>query len=110
MQLNPLTPGDKHLTRPVVIVSTNARNRHWDGVIVVPCSSSLENPNPKFHKALPSGEGGVSKDCHARCDLISNIQKSCLDHSQGPLGNVISDKFMWDIVRGIRANIGDSDT
>src|ERR1700679_4344312 len=79
MHLNPITPGDKHLPRPVVIVSTNARNRHWDSVIVVPCSSNLENPNPKFHKALPGGEGGISKDCHARCDLISNIQKSCLD-------------------------------
>jgi mRNA-degrading endonuclease toxin of MazEF toxin-antitoxin module len=104
---NPITPGDPHLPRPVVIVSSNARNRTWDSVIVVPLSTGLELPNQAFHKPIPAGQGGLDRDTHARCDLVSNLEKNCLDQTRGPLGTEISDKFMWDIVRGIRTSIGD---
>jgi len=60
-----------------------------------------------LHKFIRKGEGGLPQDCFARCDLVSNIEKQCLD-PKGPLGPILSDKFMWEIVKGIRAAIGDN--
>jgi mRNA interferase MazF len=108
IQTNPITPGDPHLPRPVVVISTNSRNRTWDSVIVVPLSTGLQNPHPNFHKPLPRGQGGLDRDTHARCDLVSNIEKSCLDTARGPLGDELADKYIWEIVRGVRTCIGDN--
>jgi mRNA-degrading endonuclease toxin of MazEF toxin-antitoxin module len=108
LRVNPITPDDRHLPRPVVIISTNPRNRAWDSIIVVPLSTGLENPHPKFHKPIPSGQGGLNRNTHARCDLVSNLDKSCLDLARGPLGKELSDLYVWEIVRGIRACIGDN--
>lgn len=105
---NPSKHSDPHLPRPVVVVSTNPRNKAWDSIIVVPLSTGLSNPNPKFHKAIPKGAGGLDRGTHARCDLVSNIEKNNLDSTRGPLGSELSDAFMWEIVRGVRAVIGDN--
>jgi mRNA-degrading endonuclease toxin of MazEF toxin-antitoxin module len=104
---NPVIPKDPHLPRPAVIISTNPRNRTWASIVVVPFSTSLENPYPPFHKFIPKGEGGLAVNSYARCDLVSNIEKNCLD-TRGPLGPTLSEKFIWEIVRGIRATIGDN--
>lgn len=106
-QQNPIIPNDPHLPRPVVIISTNARNKAWGSVIVVPLSTSLQNSYPSFHKLIPRGEGGLDRESHARCELVSNIEKTCLDQ-KGPIGSPLSEKFVWQIVQGIRAAIGDS--
>ncbi len=107
VQQNPIIPNDPQLPRPVVIVSSNPRNKNWDSVIVVPLSTGLQNPHSHYHKKIPVGAGGVPHDSHARCDLVSNLDKNCLDAS-GPLGPVLTDRLMWDIVRGIRAAVGDN--
>ena len=107
INVNPITPGDPHLPRPVVIISTNPRNRTWDSIIVVPLSTGLQNPHPNFHKPIPAGQGGLERDSHARCDLVSNIEKTCLNSERGPIGE-LSDRHTWDIVRGIRTCIGDN--
>ena len=104
---NPIIPNDPHLPRPVVIVSTNPRNKYWNSVIVVPLSTGLTNPYPAFHKFVPQGAGGLPQDSYARCDLVSNLEKSCLDTS-GSLGPILSNKFLWEIIKGIRAAIGDN--
>ena len=106
LNVNPITPRDPHLPRPVVIVSTNARNKTWDSIIVVPLSTGLQNPHPNFHKPIPAGQGGLDRATHARCDLVSNLEKKCLD-PRGPLGAELSDLYMWEIVRGIRTCVGD---
>jgi mRNA-degrading endonuclease toxin of MazEF toxin-antitoxin module len=86
---------------------TNPRNKNWNSVVVVPLSTSLKNIFLPFHKLIPKGKGGLTQDSHARCDLISNLDKIYLD-PQGPLGAPLSDKFIWEIVKGIRAVIGDN--
>lgn len=106
--VNPITPRDPYLPRPVVIISTNARNRTWDSVIVVPLSTGLQNPHPNFHKAIPAGQAGIDRDTHARCDLVSNLEKACLDLVRGPLGPELSDRYISEIVRGVRTCIGDN--
>ncbi len=104
---NPITPKDPHLPRPVVVISTNPRNKNWDSIIVVPLSTSLKNIHPPFHKVVPKGEGGLTHESYARCDLVSNIEKTCLD-PKGPIGSALPDKFIWEIVKGVRAVIGDN--
>jgi mRNA interferase MazF len=106
--INPSVPKDPHLPRPVVIMSTNTRNRSWDSVIVVPCSTGLQNANENFHIPIPAGQGGLERETRARCDLVSNLEKINLDSEKGPLGH-LSEKHMWEIVRGIRACVGDKE-
>ena len=60
------------------------------------------------YKAIPRGGGGVDRDCHARCDLVSTLEKINLDAVHGPLGAELPDVLMWEIVRGVRAAIGDN--
>ncbi|MBX9771378.1 MAG: type II toxin-antitoxin system PemK/MazF family toxin [Candidatus Obscuribacterales bacterium] len=104
---NPAIPNDPHLPRPVVIISTNARNKALPNVIVVPFSARLARPFEDFHKFVPKGSGGLPKDCYGRCDLVSTLAKSDLD-ARGPLGPPLSDKHLWQIARGVRAAIGDN--
>lgn len=104
---NPVIPNDPHLPRPVLVVSTNPRNRALDSIIIVPFSTRLHNPFSSLHKLVPAGEGGLPKTSYARCELVSNMPKTCLD-PKGPLGPPLSDKYLWAITRGVRAAIGDS--
>lgn len=108
IKTNPISPDDPHLPRPVIVISANNRNRAWDSVIVVPLSTGLGNINVKFHKEIPKGEGGIAKMSYARCDLVSTIEKTCLDSSRGAIGSLLSDKYVWEVVRGVRASIGDN--
>lgn len=108
IKTNPISPDDPHLPRPVIVISPNNRNKAWDSVIVVPLSTGIENINAKFHKEIPKGEGGIGKTSYARCDLVSTIEKTCLDSSRGAIGSLLSDKYVWEVVRGVRASIGDN--
>lgn len=103
---NPVVPNDPHLPRPVLVISTNPRNRALDTIIIVPFSSRLHNPFPPIHKLVPAGEGGLPKTSYALCELVSNLPKRCLD-PKGPLGPPLDDKYLWAITRGVRAAIGD---
>jgi mRNA interferase MazF len=99
---------DPHLPRPALVISPNNRNRAWNSVIVVPLSTGLQNVNLKFHKLIPAGEAGIARESYARCDLVSNLEKKYLDNEQGALGAKLADKYMWEVVRGVRASIGDN--
>jgi mRNA-degrading endonuclease toxin of MazEF toxin-antitoxin module len=102
----PNQPRDTHQPRTAVIISTNTRNMHLSDVIVVPTSSSIVNTHPKIHTFLPKGEGGLAKNCYARSEQVTTLDKSLLQ--RGPLGLPISDKYLWNIVRCIRQAVGDT--
>lgn len=104
---NPINPSDPHLPRPVLIVSPAARNQHWDTVIGVPLSHGITNVNERFHKFIPKGQAGCPKDSYARCELVSTLDKTLLD-TAGPMGRPLSDKYLWEVVRGVRAAFGDN--
>jgi mRNA interferase MazF len=108
INVNPSTPKDPHLPRPVIVISTDNRNKTWDSVIVVPLSTGLSNPNAKFHIEIKSGAAGLDRDTFARCDLVSNIEESCLDKTKGALGPELLEKYMWEVIRGVRRVIGDN--
>lgn len=104
----PNQPGDPHQPRPALIVSTNGRNKSCNDVVLVPLTSSPGFvPHPLVHIHIPAGEGGARRDCYARCDQITTLNKSLLD-SKGPLGAPIAISLRWQIIEAVRRSIGDT--
>jgi mRNA-degrading endonuclease toxin of MazEF toxin-antitoxin module len=104
----PNIPRDRHVPRPVVIVSPTRRNKYLNSIVVVPLSHELTSILPQLHIVIPSGHGGVSKDSYARCDFVTTLDKRFLDNERGPLGEHLANNLMASIVKGIRVTVGDS--
>ncbi len=102
----PNQPKDPHQPRPVVIVSTNSQNKYLDSVIAIPTSTSIDEPYPKLHIFLPRETGGLPKDCYARCELVTTVDKSLL--VKGPLGKAIDTKYRWQLINGVLHALGGS--
>jgi mRNA-degrading endonuclease toxin of MazEF toxin-antitoxin module len=102
----PNQPKDPHQPRPVVIVSTNSQNKYLDSVIAVPTSTSIGEPYPKLHVFLPRGTGGLPKDCYARCELVTTVDKTLL--VKGPLDKPIDTKYRWQLIHGVLHALGGS--
>ncbi len=71
-------PPDKG-RRPVVIVSSDGRNRHprASTVLVVPLSTSIYRDCPT-HTLLQSGETGLSEVCVAQSENVTVVRKETL--------------------------------
>ena len=80
----PTDPPDKP-ARPVVIVSTDARNRHprASTVLVAPLSGSVER-EVVTHIPLPAGETGLYPSV-VRCEEITVMRKESLLAPKQPL-------------------------
>ena len=80
----PTDPADK-AERPVVIVSTDERNRHprANTVLVAPLSGSVER-EMVTHIKLPSGETGLHPSC-VRCEDLTVVRKESLVEPRQPL-------------------------
>jgi mRNA-degrading endonuclease toxin of MazEF toxin-antitoxin module len=80
----PTDPPDKP-ERPVVIVSTDHRNRHprANTVLVAPLSGSVER-EVVTHLTLPSGETGLYPSC-VRCEDVTVVRKESLLEPKQPL-------------------------
>lgn len=65
--------------RPVIIVSSDARNRHEraSSVLVVPLSTSIHRLGPA-HLLLSAGETGLRMDCAAQADNIASVLRTNL--------------------------------
>lgn len=76
----PTDPPDKG-RRPVVIVSTNARNNHprASTVLVVPLSTSVHRSDVPTHLNLEPGETGLSERAIAKAEDISVFRKESLE-------------------------------
>jgi mRNA-degrading endonuclease toxin of MazEF toxin-antitoxin module len=74
----PTDPPEKG-RRPVVVVSTDARNRHERAatVLVVPLSTSIHKESPT-HTLLQPGETGLSEQCVAQSENVTVIHKETL--------------------------------
>jgi mRNA-degrading endonuclease toxin of MazEF toxin-antitoxin module len=80
----PSDPPGKNL-RPVVIVSTDARNRHERAttVLAVPLSTTLRG-NVPTHIRLQPGETGLKETCEAQGENIATIRKESLQRPKTP--------------------------
>jgi mRNA interferase MazF len=92
--------------RPVVIVSTDARNRHEraDTVLVVPLTTSVQKVIPT-HVYLTAAETGLSEDSAARAEDISVVRKQSLVEPRHGLRQ-ISEKRICEIAAKVRIAAG----
>lgn len=88
--------------RPVVVISTNARNERAHDVIVIPCSTNMrEAPT---HVRLRRGEGGVPESCMLKCEQITTLPKNDVDSA--PLGSGLDAIRIAEIERAVLRAIG----
>ena len=75
----PTDPPEKG-RRPVIIVSTNARNNHprAETVLVIPLSTSVHKDEFPTHMVLEPGQTGMAERMIARAEDISVIRKGSL--------------------------------
>jgi mRNA interferase MazF len=101
-----LKQSDDTKPRPVVVISINTRNQLGSTVLVIPFSSdtksSESNPARVF---VPAGEGGLTRDSYAMCDLVTTISKRYLE--QNAYGQ-LSPEYVQRLQQGIQIAIGGS--
>ena len=76
--------------RPVIIVSTDARNHHEraDTVVIIPLSTSIHKADHPSHLILLAGETGLPADSIARAEDITVVRNTSLVQSNSRLRNV----------------------
>lgn len=96
-------PDDPHQPRPVLVVSTDARNRTADDAIVVPVfSRGALGPT---RVALASGLGGVAHASVLYCEEITTLDHDLFE--SGPLGARVPEELLRLVVRSIRRALGE---
>lgn len=92
--------------RPVVIVSTDARNRHEraNTVLVVPLTTSVHKDAPT-HVFLSAGETGLQSDSAARAEDIVTVHKEGLAEPQGRL-RTLSDRRVCELAAKVQVAMG----
>jgi mRNA interferase MazF len=100
--LDPTIGSEIKKTRPVVIVSNDANNRHSTRITVVPLTSQLDKVYP-FEVLLQKSESGLNKASKAQCDQIRTISKKRLT-SDKPSGKVNS-KVLEKIYQAIKLHL-----
>ena len=101
----PVDPPGKG-SRPVVVVSLNARNRHEraDTVLVVPLTTSIHKESPT-HIFLPADETGLSSDSAARAEDITVVRKRNLIEPQGRL-RPLADRRICELAAKVAMAMG----
>lgn len=101
----PVDPPEKG-RRPVVIVSSDVRNRHEraDTVLVVPLTTSVHKAAPT-HVFLAAGETGLSCDSAARAEDVTTIRKQSLLEPAGRLRQ-LSNKRVCELAEKVTIAMG----
>ena len=96
----PGEPGSRR--RPALVVSTNARNRLANDVLVIPASTKLRMA--PTHVRLRKGTGGLRVDSVLKCEQISTLPKDLL--SDSALGGPLPGALLEEVERGVLRAIG----
>lgn len=93
---------DVMANRPVLIVSRDDLNR-GSSVLAVPFTSQQLEKRAPLPWCVPfrRGEAGLDRDCVAKCDQVSTIDKTAIDFRRGPVGRATA-KQMRAVVDAIR--------
>lgn len=76
--------------RPVIILSVDALNKFALDVCVVPITTKRQAMF-SMRILLAAGDGGLKYDCWAKCDQVTTLEKSLLQHSA--IGVLSQEKF-----------------
>ena len=74
---DPVVGSEAAMTRPALVVSTDAMNKHARTVIVCPLTSSTHRIY-NFEVFIPQGDGGLERDSKAQPQLIRAVDKTRL--------------------------------
>jgi mRNA-degrading endonuclease toxin of MazEF toxin-antitoxin module len=98
---------DVMANRPVLVVSRDELNR-GSSVLAVPFTSQQLDKRASLPWCVTflRGEAGLDKDCVAKCDQISVIDKTALDFRRGAIGRATTEK-MQAVVKAVRYSIRD---
>ena len=102
----PGQPYDPHQPRPALVISTNARNRRGDDVMVVPAFS--RGAPRATHIFLPAGGGGLHHDSVLFCEELTTIHRDFL--AAGPFGPPVPERVLLQVLSAVRAALGDLPT
>jgi mRNA-degrading endonuclease toxin of MazEF toxin-antitoxin module len=93
-------------SRPVIVVSPNARNQHERAttVLVIPLSTSIHKPSPA-HMLLHAGETGLRMDCAAQADNIAVVTRANL-REPGPGQRTLSHSKICKLASLARTAMG----
>lgn len=93
--------------RPVLIVSSEARNRHAkaDTVLVAPLSTSVHKADSPTHLLLLGGETGLQEDSIVRAEDITTIRKASLIEPRLGL-RTVSDRRICELAVMVRIAMG----
>jgi mRNA interferase MazF len=72
-------------SRPALVISTNALNRHALDISVIPITS-VYHGRFALRVPIPAGDGGLSRDSWAKCDQINTVEKDAIQYP--PLGRI----------------------
>jgi mRNA-degrading endonuclease toxin of MazEF toxin-antitoxin module len=106
-QIYTLPPDEDGKERPVVIVSRDNLNA-GHSVLAIPFTSQQldKRRQQPWCVLFRTGEGGLSKDCVARCDQITLFRKGDINTAKPPLGRLTAAQ-MQRIVDAVRHAIRD---
>jgi mRNA-degrading endonuclease toxin of MazEF toxin-antitoxin module len=100
----PGQPDDPHQPRPVLVISSDARNANADDSIVVPVfSRGALGPT---RVPLAAGTGGLRNDSILFCEEVATIDHDFFE--RGPLGARVPADLLDRVVRGIRRAVGET--
>jgi mRNA-degrading endonuclease toxin of MazEF toxin-antitoxin module len=102
----PTDPREKG-RRPVLVVSSEARNRHEraDTVLVVPLSTSVHKAGSPTHLRLLAGETGLAEDSIARAEDITVMRKAHLLEPRSRL-RILSERRMCELAEMVKIAMG----
>jgi len=83
--LNPRFGTEPGKTRPVVVVQTDALNRHHPSTIVCPLTTKVANFANPLRVAVPKGVSGLGRPSDILVDQIKAIDNRRLRRRIGPL-------------------------
>ncbi|MGD0909394.1 MAG: type II toxin-antitoxin system PemK/MazF family toxin [Candidatus Acidiferrales bacterium] len=88
--------------RPAIILSVDALNRHALDICVVPITTKT---HAQFTMRVPlkKGDGGLDRDCWAKCDQVTTLEKA--DLQTRPLG-ALSPLKLQQIEDQVRVALG----
>jgi mRNA-degrading endonuclease toxin of MazEF toxin-antitoxin module len=88
--------------RPVLVISTDARNERANDVVVIPCSTTMK-PAPT-HVVIARGEGGLGQSSVLKCEQITTLPKDDVDPT--PMGPALRPGRIAAVERGVLRAIG----